>query len=273
MPKSTYPEITLKKGREKALLKGHPWIFSGAIAAARGNPSAGDIVVIGDASGRHLALGFYNPFTDIALRILTKRCEENISPYFWQSRVYAAYRLRRKIIGDDTNAYRLINAEGDGFPGLIVDVYGDTLVMSVSTAGMEKQKSHILNALVAQFKPVCIYEFSDGSSRCLEGLESRNTVLYGENNALTVEIMENGLRFEVNIVSGQKRVFSGSTSQQRNIGSFEQRCAGVELFRVLRCFFCLLCGRGSKKSYFRGCLQGGLRHRQKESAFELVPDG
>jgi len=250
MPKSTYPEITLKKGREKALLKGHPWIFSGAIAAARGNPSAGDIVVIGDASGRHLALGFYNPFTDIALRILTKRCEENISPYFWQSRVYAAYRLRRKIIGDDTNAYRLINAEGDGFPGLIVDVYGDTLVMSVSTAGMEKQKSHILNALVAQFKPVCIYEFSDGSSRCLEGLESRNTVLYGENNALTVEIMENGLRFEVNIVSGQKTGFFLDQRVNREILGHLSKDA-----LVLNCFaytgaFSVYCAEGGAKKLF-----------------------
>ena len=83
MMKFVYPEITLKKGREEALLRGHPWIFSGAIAAVKGNPAAGDIVLAKDAAGKNQALGFYNPLTDIACRVLTRRCEENISKYFW----------------------------------------------------------------------------------------------------------------------------------------------------------------------------------------------
>jgi 23S rRNA (cytosine1962-C5)-methyltransferase len=90
--------------------------------------------------------------------------------------------LRQKIIGEQTNAYRLINAEGDGFPGLIVDVYNTTLVFSIATAGMEKQKNHILNALISQLKPTLIYEQSESRSRTLEGLENRNGIVFGENS-------------------------------------------------------------------------------------------
>lgn len=203
----TYPEITLKKGREEALLRGHPWIFSGAIASLKGNPGAGDVVLARDSSGSNLALGFFNPATDIAFRVLTRKCEENISPYFWQSRLHEAFKLRQRIIGEQTNAYRLINAEGDGFPGLIVDVYNTTLVFSIATAGMEQQKSHIINALVSQLKPTRIYEQSDSRSRRLEGLEVKSGVVFGENAGPGVEIMENGLKFEVDVVSGQKTGF------------------------------------------------------------------
>ena len=158
MQTTNYPEITLKKGREAALLRGHPWVFSGAIAAVKGKPAAGDIVLARDSAGRPLALGFFNPRTDIAFRVLTTNSDIIISPDFWHKRLRAAYALRQKIINARTNAYRLINAEGDGFPGLIVDVYDSTLVLSITTAGMEKQKKHIVDALISQLKPQVIYE-------------------------------------------------------------------------------------------------------------------
>jgi len=242
-----YPEITLKKGREAALLRGHPWIFSGAIAAINGNPAAGDIVLAKDSAGNHLALGFYNPLTDIAFRLLTNKCEENISQYFWQSRLHAAYKLRQKIIGEHTNAYRLINAEGDGFPGLIVDVYNSTLVLSIATAGMEKQKNHVLNALLSQLKPIRIYEQSDSRSRVLEGLESRNGVIFGENKNDSVEIMENGLKFEVDVVSGQKTgFFLDQRVNREKLGALS-----LEM-NVLNCFcytaaFSVYCAEGGAK--------------------------
>jgi 23S rRNA (cytosine1962-C5)-methyltransferase len=242
-----YPEITLKKGREAALLRGHPWVFSGAIAAIKGNPEAGDIVLARDSAGNNLALGFFNPNTDIAFRFLTKRCEENISQYFWQSRVHAAYRLRQKIIGEQTNAYRLINTEGDGFPGLIVDVYNTTLVFSIATAGIEKQKNHILNALISQLKPARIYELSDSRSRALEGLEKSSGVVFGESESGAVEIMENGLRFEIDVVSGQKTGFFLDQRVNREIIGPLSRDA-----IVLNCFaytaaFSVYCAEGGAK--------------------------
>jgi 23S rRNA (cytosine1962-C5)-methyltransferase len=242
-----YPEITLKKGREAALLRGHPWVFSGAIAAIEGNPGAGDIVLAKDSAGNQLALGFYNPLTDIAFRVLTRKCEENISQYFWQFRLHAAYKLRQKIIGGQTNAFRLINAEGDGFPGLIVDVYNATLVFSIATAGMEKQRSNILNALISQLKPSLIYEQSESKSRTLEGLENRNGVVFGENKNGVAEIMENGLKFEVDVVSGQKTgFFLDQRINREKIGALSRDA------HVLNCFaytaaFSVYCAEGGAK--------------------------
>jgi len=247
MLKITYPAITLKKGREEAILRGHPWIFSGAITKVTGNPGVGDIVLAKDSAGNNLALGFYNPSTDIAFRVLTRKCEDNVSPYFWQSRLHDACKLRQKIIGDHTNAYRLINAEGDGFPGLIVDVYNTTLVISIATAGMEKQKSHLLNALVAQLKPTKIYEMSDSRSRRLEGLDSNNEVLFGESTNGTVEILENDLRFEVDIVSGQKTgFFLDQRLNREKLGALSRDA------QVMNCF----CYTGAFSVY---CAEGGAK--------------
>lgn len=242
-----YSEITLKKGREAAILRGHPWVFSGAIAAIKGNPGAGDIVLARDSAGNPLALGFFNPKTDIAFRVLTRKSEENISQYFWQARLQAAIKLRQKIIGEQTNAYRLINAEGDGFPGLIVDVYNTTLVFSIATAGMEKQKNHILNALASQVKPEWIYEHSESRSRTLEGFENSSHIVFGENRSGTVEIMENALRFEVDIISGQKTgFFLDQRLNREKIGALSRDAS------VLNCFsytgaFSVYCAEGGAK--------------------------
>ena len=92
----SYPEITLKKGREAALFRGHPWVFSGAIAKVKGKPDAGDVVLAKDLSGKPLALGFFNPRTDIAFRVLTRNCEERITPDFWQGRLNAACKIRQR---------------------------------------------------------------------------------------------------------------------------------------------------------------------------------
>jgi 23S rRNA (cytosine1962-C5)-methyltransferase len=242
-----YSEITLKKGREAAILRGHPWVFSGAIAAIKGNPGAGDIVLARDSAGNPLALGFFNPKTDIAFRVLTRRCEENISQYFWQARLQAAIKLRQKIIGEQTNAYRLINAEGDGFPGLIVDVYNTTLVFSIATAGMEKQKNHILNALASQVKPERIYEHSESRSRTLEGYENSSRIVFGENKSGAVDIMENSLRFEVDIISGQKTgFFLDQRLNREKMGALSRDAS------VLNCFsytgaFSVYCAEGGAK--------------------------
>jgi 23S rRNA (cytosine1962-C5)-methyltransferase len=242
-----YPEIILAKRREAALLRGHPWVFSGAIAAVKGKPAAGDIVLAKDSGGNPLALGFFNPRTDIALRILTRNCEEKITPYFWQSSLHAACKLRQRIINDQTNAYRLINAEGDGFPGLIVDVYGSTLVLSIATAGMEKQKNHILDALISQLKPARIYEKSEGRSRSLEGLETRIGFVSGDNETGLVEIMENGLKFEVDFVTGQKTgFFLDQRVNRERIGALSRDAS------ILNCFsytgaFSAYCAEGGAK--------------------------
>lgn len=188
-------------------MRGHPWVFSGAIAGMRGNPSDGDIVLARDAGGQALALGFFNSRTDISFRVVSHDAALAVDASFWHRRVLEALELRRQIIGDGTNACRLINAEGDGFPGLIVDAYNDTLVLSVTTAGMEQQKQAVLDALLFHLKPARIYEHSAGRSRVLEGVPERRGFLHGPDQESTVRITENGYRFDVDFIHGQKTGF------------------------------------------------------------------
>lgn len=247
MTTSNYPEITLKKGREAALLRGHPWVFSGAIAAVKGAPGAGDIVLARDFTGKPLASGFFNPRTDIAFRVLTANSDIIISPDFWSKRIQSACGLRQKIINSQTNAYRLINAEGDGFPGLIVDVYDSTLVISITTAGMEKQKKHIVDALISQLNPAVIYEQSQGRSRILEGLENSTCFLQGDDKSGPVAIKENGLQFAVDFIGGQKTgFFLDQRINRERIGMLSRNA------RVLNCFaytgaFSTYCAAGGAK--------------------------
>lgn len=243
----TYPEIVLKKGREAALLRGHPWVFSGAVASVAGKPVAGDIVQARSFTGQPLALGFFNPHTDIAFRVLTINTTDVISVEFWQRRLQYACALRQKIISASTNAYRLVNAEGDGFPGLIVDVYGSAIVLSITTAGMEKQKNNIIDALIFLLKPQVIYEQSKGRSRTLEGLENHAGFILGDDRSGIAPIEENGLKFTVDFIGGQKTGFF--LDQCVNREKLRRLCRSS---RVLNCFaytgaFSVYCAAGGAR--------------------------
>lgn len=247
MTKINYPEITLKNGREAALLRGHPWVFSGAIDNVNGKPSDGDVVLARDSRGQMLALGFFNSKTDISFRVLSRDCDKAVDAAFWNERVHAAFRLRQRLISTKTNAYRLINAEGDGCPGLIVDVYHDTLAISLTTAGMEKQKQNILDALIFHLKPARIYEQSAGRSRGLEGLEECKGFIYGEDHTGTVRVMENGYSFDVDFISGQKTgFFLDQRVNREKLGTLSHGAT------VLNCFcytgaFSIYCAAGGAK--------------------------
>ena len=226
-----YPKIFLKPGREASLLRGHPWIFSGALASVEGKPNPGDIAVAVTHEGVPLALGFYNPVSDISFRLLTTDTTTPINTLFWHTRIRASLALREKIVPEGTTAYRLINAEGDWMPGLIVDRYGDYLVLSISTAGMEQHRHGILNVLSEELKPLGVYERSEGRARQLEGLEDRTCSVYGEQPPETIEITENHLHFKVDIIKGQKTGFFLDQRPNREI--VEQFSSQAE---VLNCF-------------------------------------
>jgi len=207
--KINYPRLFLKPGREKALLHGHPWLFSGAVASVEGKPSPGDIVTVVDAAGRPQGLGFFNPHSDIIFRYLTASVDAKLDATFWRERLQFAVALRRQIIPPDTTACRLVNAEGDRMPGLVVDQYDDYLVCSLATAGMDKNRQSLLDGLLEICHPRGIYERSEGRARKLEGLEERSGWIFGgsERTGERIPIRENGLCFEVDIVSGQKTGF------------------------------------------------------------------
>lgn len=277
MAKINYPEITLKSGREAALLRGHPWIFSGAIAQVSGKPADGEIVLAKDSRGQSLGLGFFNRKTDISFRLLTRDCDKRIDAALWRERVMTAVGLRQRIINTKTNAYRLINADGDGFPGLVVDVYNDTLVVSVSTAGMEKQKQDIWDALIAQLKPARIYEQSAGRSRNLEGLSERKGYIYGEGQSAPVRITENGYAFDVDVEGGQKTgFFLDQRINREKLGALARSAT------VLNCFcytgaFSVYCAAGGAKKVVSldisksACAQASEHLRQNGFSSEEHP--
>ncbi|MEN6467484.1 MAG: class I SAM-dependent rRNA methyltransferase, partial [Smithella sp.] len=220
------------------------------IAGMKGQPSDGDIVLAKDSRGQPLALGFFNGRTDISFRVLTRDCNQAVDAAFWNERMQAALELRRRLVNAKTNAYRLMNAEGDGCPGLIVDVYDDTQVISVTTAGMEKQKQNILDALIAHLKPARIYEQSAGRSRGLEGLQDSRGFIYGDDQRGAVRIMENGYSFDVDFIGGQK---TGFFLDQR--GSREKLGALSRDRTVLNCFcytgaFSVYAAAGGAKKVF-----------------------
>lgn len=203
-----YGKICLKEGREKSLFYRHPWVFSGGIDTAKSAlPSDGGLVEIVDFKGSFLARGYYNSQSNIAVRVLTFG-KEAIDSAFFEGRLAAAGVLRESLLGDETNAYRLIFAEGDSLPGLIVDKYDDVLVVQFHTLGMEKLKSYVVDALVKVLKPKAVYERSDVGVRRQEGLDTLpKRLLYGDFDGKPVEVKENGIKFLVDVVNGQKTGF------------------------------------------------------------------
>jgi 23S rRNA (cytosine1962-C5)-methyltransferase len=247
-PSVSYPIVRLNKGRERSVLKGHPWIFSGAVAPSQSLPTQpGEPVRISSCDGSLLGLGFYNPLSDIAIRVISKSADAKVDASFWRHRVRHAKSLRETVIPRETDAFRLINAEGDGMPGLVVDQYGGILVLSIGTAGMDRCREELVHAIVEEIRPVSIIERSEGRSRKREGLTDRAGVLFGEVPAEPVGIRENGLRFMVDVLAGQKTGFFLDQRSNREIAGGISSGA-----LVLNCFsytgaFSVYCAAGGAK--------------------------
>jgi 23S rRNA (cytosine1962-C5)-methyltransferase len=242
------PSVWLKPGREKTLLRGHPWIFSGALQNHPSAAEAGTIVRVDSHAGKPIAWGFYHPKTDIAVRCFSWNPNKEIDDHFWERQLDNAIRLRERVVPPETDAYRLINSEGDGFPGLIADRYGNHLVISVQTTGMEKIREPLIRLFQERLRVAAIYERSEGQARRIEGLENRIGWTAGTPDDSPVQIRENGLIFFVDIVSGQKTGFF--LDQRTNREIVASVCPGKI---VLNCFsytggFSVYCIRaGAKK--------------------------
>src|SRR5579862_9613968 len=157
--------VTLKPGKEKSLVNRHPWIFSGAIAS-RPVHADGDILPVYSFEGKLLGSGYFHPENSIAGRMLNFTAENPLDTI--RKNLKAALDLRNTFV--PTEARRLINAEGDGLPGLIIDQYGDVLVMQIHTAGMEKLKNFLVDELVSLLHPKAIYQKCTAAARRQEGL-------------------------------------------------------------------------------------------------------
>lgn len=242
-------EVRLKKGKEKAVRQLHPWIFSGAIEQIKGKPENGEIVDVRDYSGEFLAKGFFNDQSRVAVRILEWNELAVIDESWWRMRIQRAVSARKDLLAStETNTCRLIFSEADFLPGLIVDRYADYLSVQILTSGIEKVKDIIVSELVSLLNVKGVFDRSDASARAHDGMEASFGILYGEEPPQFVEVIENGLKYLINIAEGQK---SGFFCDQRENRRIVARYANGK--RVLDCF-----------SYSGGFTLNALKHGASE---------
>ena len=197
--------LILKPNREKSLLRRHPWIFSGAIQKVNGKPTPGETVNLLSSRGDFLAQAAYSPTSQIRARVWTFDPDELLDSNFFLKRIRKSLASRQTLhVAQHTNAYRLIHAESDGLPGLIVDRYADVLVLQSLTAGSEYWKDTITDILIEETGLTTIYERSDADVRQLEGLEPKVGLLHGELSFYSIPVVENNLKFTINLNSGHK---------------------------------------------------------------------
>jgi 23S rRNA (cytosine1962-C5)-methyltransferase len=200
--------IILKAGREKSLLRRHPWVFSGAIARTEGSGNAGDTVRIVAEDGRFLGMAAWNPSANIAARVWDWNQDTIIDASFFLHRLERAIRMRRELSArGPQEGERLVHAESDGLPGLIVDRYADVIVLQITSAGCHRWREAIIDSLHQLTHARAIYERSDSDVLELEGLAARTGLVKGTLDSPIIEIIENGVRLQVDVATGHKTGF------------------------------------------------------------------
>ncbi|MCG8412325.1 MAG: class I SAM-dependent rRNA methyltransferase [Bacteroidales bacterium] len=214
----SYPTVILKSGKDQSVRRYHPWIFSGAIKKIKGTVNEGDLVLVTDNKDEFLAIGHYQ-IGSIAVRIISFENVE-IDGDFWKEKIKKAYKLRQRFNlaeSDDNNVYRLVHAEGDGMPGLIIDYYNGTAVLQMHSIGMYLIKEYFIEALKEIYgdKLVAIYDKSEATIPFKSDIKAENGYLYGDSNIQTV--VEYGNKFKVNWEEGQKTGFFIDQRENRKL--------------------------------------------------------
>ncbi len=200
-------KLILKPGREKSLKRRHPWVFSGAVAKVQGQPGSGETVAIGSATGEFLAVAAYSPQSQIVARVWSWQ-ETTIDPDFFRKRIAQATAQRRTFVDESADcAMRLVHGESDGLPGVVADRYGDTVVLQLTSAGAERWREVIADALLEVSGAFRVWERSDAEVRALEGLAPAIAALRGAREPTRIAITENGLKFEIDLEHGHKTGF------------------------------------------------------------------
>ncbi len=221
--------IRLKPGEEDRLLAGHPWIYRNELEGWPASTVAGDLADVHDARGRFLGRGYLNPRSLIAVRLLARE-PAPIDGAFFTSRLRQAQDWRERIFAGTRSAYRVVHGEADRLPGLIVDCYGDAVVVQVLTAGMERRLDRILAAIDEVLAPKIVVARNDSPMREREGLPRERAVLRGEPSPHPI-VQMNGLQVSVDLLEGQK---TGLFLDQANNYHLIERLAPQA--EVLDCF-------------------------------------
>ncbi len=200
--------LILAKGREKSLLRRHPWVFSGAVARIEGNAASGETLDICDHQGKWLAHAAYSPQSQIRARVWSFNRDERIDQAFFERRLQQAQRWRDWLAErDDLTGYRLIAGESDGMPGITIDRFQNTLVLQLLSAGAEYQRATLLAALHTCYPQCAIYDRSDVAVRKKEGLPLTQGLISGELPPDLLPIREHGMQILVDIKGGHKTGF------------------------------------------------------------------
>ncbi|MFZ7124968.1 MAG: class I SAM-dependent rRNA methyltransferase [Desulfobacterales bacterium] len=224
--------VTIKPKKEAALVRKHPWIFAGAVARVDGNPEPGQTVDVMGSKGTPFGKGAYSPNSQIRVRMWTFDNREPVDSSFFRSRLERALEARRRLdIPSATTAWRLVNAESDGLPGLIVDCYEDYLVCQFLTLGSDRWREEITTQLDRLLSPAGIYERSDAPVRQKEGLALTSAVVAGAKPPALITVTEGTMRFLVDVRQGHKTGFY--IDQRENRAVVSDRVAGKS---VLNCF-------------------------------------
>jgi 23S rRNA (cytosine1962-C5)-methyltransferase len=242
-------KVVLRRGRARPLWFGHPWVYANAVDRIEGQAAPGAVVSLVDHDGRFIGRGIYNSRSQISVRLLT-RADQAIDRDFFVGRLRAARDLRLALAlpSADTTAYRLVNSEGDGLPGLVVDVFGDAVAMQMSTLGMAGWREEISAALGEVMAPVSLYEVAAGSFAEVEGFVAETRVVRGEARA-QVACREDGIHLEAEPLQGQKTgLFLDQRPSHVRVGQMV-RAAPQKFARVLDCYaygggFALQAARG-----------------------------
>jgi len=225
--------LILEKGREKSLLRRHPWVFSRGIKTVKGEPVLGETVNVFDAKGNWLAFAAYSPHSQIRARIWSFDQSQNIDLDFFINRIKQAQFLRDPMIAHQAlNSYRLLAAESDRLPGIIIDRYDDILVLQLLSAGAEYNKDTIITALEQLYPDCRIYERSDVSVRKKEGLKLNKGPIKGDFESTIVKLLENhGVSIQIDVAKGHKTGYYLDQKINRAIAA--NYCKGK---KVLNCF-------------------------------------
>lgn len=222
--------IRLHPGKERSLLRRHPWVFASSIA--KGSADSGETVRVESHDGQFLAWAAFSPSSQIRLRVWSFDAAQRIDAAFLAERLHAAIE-RRRTLGLDLTACRLVHGESDGLPGCIVDRYADIVVLQAGSAGIERWKPALVDALRTLLPKARVYERSDAALREREGLPAATGWLHGSGST-EVEITENGLRLLVDVATGHK---TGFYLDQRDARArFAELVRDHALGRVLNCF-------------------------------------
>ncbi len=222
-------DLILLPGKEKSLQRFHPWIYSGAVSSVNGQAENGETIRVINSSGDFLAWAAYSHLSKIRARVWSWEREESIDRMFFRDRLASAIALRANT--DLSCAVRLVYAEADNIPGLIIDRYGDALVIQFLSAGAEYWRQTIAELAMELTGATRVFERSDIEARRLEGLTDRSGLIMGDNSRSTVEFLENGAKFEVDIIAGQKTGFYLDQSKNRLImRGYSSGCDALDCF-------------------------------------------